>query len=546
MLKSLNIKNVVIIDALTLEFENGYCALTGETGAGKSILLDSLSLALGGRSDVSLIRRGKTQASVVAEFEVNEGHPVNNFLQECGIEVDTQVILRRLISDNGKSRAYINDEPVNIKTLKATGQYLVEIHGQFDTQGLLDSKNHRQYLDSFADVSCEEINSLWDTWKSSEQKLAEELRHIDNAQKEEEYVRSSLDDLIKLNPQENEEHSLTELRETLMKREKILEILSNTYAMFSETQGSIGSVWRSLEQLGTSTESVAGSVERINSEIQELLLQIQSLTHDLEYSDYSLDDIEERLFSLRDQARKHDCSVDELITIKLKLEAQLESLEDKDAYIDSLNERVKEARNSYLDEAKRIKNIRKEAAKDLSSRVLKELTPLKLEKANVIIDVTDLEEQDWGPYGMDKVRFLVSTNPGSIEGPISKIASGGELARFTLALKVVLSQVETEKTMVFDEVDSGISGPTAAAVGERLAALAKNAQILVITHSPQVAARADHHWLILKEGEKEVKTNVVRLADLDMREREVARMLSGTSVTMEARAAANKLINSNS
>lgn len=546
MLKSLSIKNVVIIEALNLEFENGYCALTGETGAGKSILLDSLSLALGARSDTSLIKKGQTQASVCAEFDVSPSHPIHESLEAYGIEVDSNVILRRTLHENGKSRAYINDEPVSIKTLKEAGQYLVELHGQFDTQGLLDHKKHRDYLDAFGCISSKNLCGLWDEWKDTEKKLSDEQEKLDNFQKEQEYLKSSLDDLLTLSPKENEEAHLSELRETLMKRERILETLNDAYSLFSEMQSSIGAVWRSIESLGSPTETLADTIERIDSEIQELLMGVQSVTHDLEYSEYSLEEIEDRLFSLKDQARKHNCTVDELISVQSDLEAQLSKYETKEEYISALQEKVSKARDSYIKEAKKVKKKRREASKDLSSQVQKELRPLKLEKASFVVDVKDLEEKDWSAFGMEQVNFLVSTNPGSPEGPINKIASGGELARFMLALKVVLSQSEFEKTMIFDEVDSGISGPTAAAVGERLAVLAKNSQLIVITHSPQVAARAEHHWLIIKEGEKEVKTNVVRLSELDKREHEVARMLSGASVTEEAKAAANKLIHATS
>ncbi len=552
MLVSLNIQNVVLIARLTIEFRDGLCALTGETGAGKSILLDALGLALGARSESALVRKGAEQASVTAEFHIEDkAHPFYSILHNANIgggeslECADTLILRRSVSADGRSRAFINDQPVSVGLLRQIGETLVEIHGQFETQGLLNPATHRQMLDEYAGTG-ESLPPLFESWKIKEKELDDLQASSSKARAEEEYLRQALEDLDGLDPKAGEEEELAGLRERLMHREQVMEGLNSAYQTLNGENDPVRTAWATLERIadkaGARAQESVQALERASAEIQEALSCIQGLSEELQGGAHDLESIDERLFALRAQARKHECSVEELQEIREKLARQLDMIEHSDEVLAQAVKGVQQAKKAYEEEAVSVSAARKKAAQKLDSLVAKELPPLKLEKARFVTQIEPLEESAWGPHGMDEVRFLVATNPGAEPGPLNKIASGGEMARFMLALKVVMAEVGAAGSLVFDEVDTGIGGSTAHAVGERLARLAGSRQVLIVTHAPQVAARADHHWIVRKDGVEEVKTNIVSLDSAQERREEIARMLSGASITEEARAAADKLL----
>ena len=543
MLASLTIKNVVLIETLSIGFERGLCALTGETGAGKSILLDSLGLALGARAESSLVRAGTEQAQVTAEFLLPAKHAAHDFLKTQGIESGDAVILRRIVGADGRSRAFVNDQPVSVALLGDLGERLVEIHGQFDTHHLLNPKYHRGMLDEYGgyEKDMKALKACWTDWQEAKAALMVARQSIETARREEAYLRAALEDLDALSPQEGEEEKLTILRSRLMRREQILENLNQAQSEMEASEKSAYGAWRALEKAGEDTVDMRAAIDRATAEMQEVLAQIQSAVSDMEEGENSLGDIDDRLFALKGQARKFGCDIDQLSSKREELARQLNLIEHQDEEISKLIKAEQAGQKSYEAQAKVVADKRRSAAQKLDRLVAKELPPMKLDKARFETRVDELREQDWGPEGFNRIQFLVATNPGAEAGPLHKIASGGEMARFMLALKVVLAEVGGAGTLVFDEVDSGIGGATAAAVGERLARLAKERQILVVTHSPQVAARATHHWIVAKEGKKTLNTNVFHLLD-DRRREEIARMLSGADITDEARAAAGKLL----
>ncbi len=544
MLASLTIKNVVLIDQLTINFSNGLSALTGETGAGKSILLDSLGLGLGARADAGLVRHGEDQASVAVTFDLDEKHPALKLIEEQDLETDTTLILRRNVSKDGRSKAFINDQPVSVSLMKQVGSLLVEIHGQFETHNLLNQKYHSFLLDEYAqhDKQLKDLSADWKSWKESEKALISRQKEMDQAREEEDFYRTSLQDIDALSPQVGEDETLTNLRNRLMRREQIIENLNEAKDGLNDIESKAMGVWRALEKLDQEGAEVIAAMERVNVEIQEVLGALNDLSHEVKNNDTSLSDIDDRLFALKAQAKKHHCLIDELPTKREEIATALDAIENQDNHLAALKQDVEKNKASYIKKAKSLSASRQEKAKKLSHLVMKELPALKLEKAQFVVSVERVEEADWNAKGMNFVQFLVATNPGAQAGALNKIASGGEMSRFILALKVVLAEVGAAQTLVFDEVDSGIGGATAAAVGERLLRLAEQNQILVVTHSPQVAAMAAHHWIVSKTGQKQIKTNIISLNDKKDRREEVARMLSGTEITREARAAADKLL----
>lgn len=550
MLNMMTIQNVVLIEKLTIEFENGLCALTGETGAGKSILLDSLGLALGGRSETRLVRKGADKANVVASFDVASNHPSQEILNESDIECeDGEIILRRSVSADGRSKAYINDQPVSVSLLKQVGETLVEIHGQHDTRGLLDPSNHRAMLDEYAGADGA-LPKLWQDWSTQRDELQQLREQAANAREEEEYLRQSLEDLDALGAEPGEEEKLSTLRESLIHRERVLEALNAAYHALNAEEDPVRTAWGALDRvadkLGAEGGDAIQALDRASSEMQEAMARIQSISSDLEHSEHNLETIDDRLHELRNQARKHGCAPDELAEKRDDLAAQLNMIEHADDVLDEKARAVEKARAAYIKQAEVLSAQRVKAASALDGLVQKELPPLKMERAKFVTTLDKLPEEDWNAHGMDRVRFLVATNPGAEPGPLGKIASGGEMSRFMLALKVVMAGEQSGQSLIFDEVDAGIGGATADAVGERLARLAGNNQIMVVTHSPQVAARASHHWIVKKGGEQDVTTNVIPLPANEDRREEIARMLAGASVTEEARAAAEKLLETGS
>ena len=544
MLASLTIKNVVLIDQLTIDFQNGLCALTGETGAGKSILLDSLGLALGARSDAGLVRQGTDQASVTALFETVPDHPVIKFIEEQDLESDTTLILRRIVTKDGRSKAFVNDQPVSVNLMKQIGEMLVEIHGQFDTQTLLNPKSHGGLLDAYAGHQSliKAVKDAWEKWRKSQKELIEKQAAMDQAREDEAFFRTSLEDIDALAPKEGEETELTQLRSRLMQREQILDNLNEAQKGIEEIEGQAGAVWRALERLGEDGQEAIAAMDRANAELQEVLSSLTALSDDIDNSEYSLSEIDDRLFALKAQAKKHHCTIDTLPQKRDEIAAALDAIDNQDERLAFLQREVEKDKQAYSENAAKLSSARQKTAEKLSKLVMKELPALKLDKARFDVSVEKLDEKEWGKNGFDQIQFLVATNPGAAAGPLNKIASGGEMSRFMLALKVVMAEVGLEDTLIFDEVDSGIGGATAAAVGERLLRLAAHRQILVVTHSPQVAAMAGHHWIVSKEGQKEVVTNIIPLFETMERQEEIARMLSGAEITEEARAAAGKVL----
>lgn len=547
MLSSLSIQNVILIERLTIEFSAGLCTLTGETGAGKSILLDSLGLALGARSDAGLVRKGATQAQVSAEFRVEKEHESMHLLSAADIDIEegTPLVLRRSISVDGRSRAFINDQPVSVRLLREVGESLVEIHGQFDTQGLSSPATHRQMLDEYAQIG-KALPALFESWKAKEEELAMLRDEAEKFRSEESYLRQVLEDLDELSPRVGEEEELDSLRERMMHREQVLEGLNAAYYALDTDDDPVRSAWSILDRIagkiGEGAQQAVGALERATLEIQEALRVIQGLSMDLERSERDLESIDDRLYALRAQARKHGCAVDDLLRVREDVARRLNTIEHADEQLCAAVRAVETTRAAYEAEAQKISAERKKAARKLDKLVSAELSPLKLEKAKFVTVIEPLKEEEWGPHGTDRVQFLVVTNPGAEPGPLGKIASGGERARFTLALKVVMAATGSTGALVFDEVDSGIGGATADAVGERLARLATSKQVLVVTHSPQVAARAAHHYIVHKEGDTDVRTGVLHLSSRQARCEEIARMLAGAEITQEARAAAGKLL----
>ncbi len=548
MLQSLSIKNVVLIDQLVIEFQSGLCVLTGETGAGKSVLLDALGLALGVRAESGLVRKGEDSASVTAAFILDKHHASYDSLRSSDIEIEDDVLLlRRVVYKSGKSRAFINDQPVSVGLLRNIGDTLIEIHGQFETQGLLNPATHRAMLDEYAKTDRTDLKYSWDYWKREELVLEEMRRKSARAHEEEEYLRFSLEDLERLVPKYGEELELSNSRERLKHRETVLEGLNAALSFLNTDRDPVQQAWAELDRISVKAgEALNGAIDAISSassDIAEAAGLIQDAISDLSEQDYNnLEEIDDRLYALRMQARKHMCTVDELPQKLEELSENLALINNSDESLAKQNDICNSARSDYIRIADTIREQRLSVAKELNRLVAGELAPLKMEKAKFITDISPLDEVEWGCHGTDRVQFLVSTNPGREPGSIHKIASGGEMSRFMLALKVIIAQEGSTHSFIFDEVDTGIGGATADAVGERLARLAMLKQVLVVTHAPQVAARANHHWIVTKSGDEDVITTISPLSSRTEKCEEIARMLAGANITDEARAAANKLL----
>lgn len=551
MLAGLSIRDVVIIDRLDLSFGAGLNVLTGETGAGKSILLDALGLALGERSDQALIRRGADQAVVSAAFEIAEDHPVHDILSEHGLDGEGPIVMRRVLGKDGRGRAFVNDQPTSVALMRQIGEALVEVQGQFEQRGLLNPATHREVLDAFAGHGplLAATRESFAAWREAEAALAEAEQAMAEAKADEDYLRHALDELERLAPEADEETKLADQRATLMNREKLVAALEAARAEVLEggaVEDTLRKAQAHLERAGDEGRRffapIIDTLDRAAAEAAEAARALQSAGITIEGESGNLEDIEERLFALRDLARKHRTTVDKLPALQQAISDKLATLDDQGGTVAKLTAALAEARAAYVEAAAALNAARRAAAERLDRAVAEELPPLKLENARFHTSLTSLDEPDWGPDGQERVEFEVATNPGAAAGPLRKIASGGELARFMLALKVVLSQANPVPTLVFDEVDAGIGGATAAAVGDRLDRLARDVQVLVVTHSPQVAARGAHHWRVSKmENETAVMTQVDALATATRRE-EIARMLSGRDITDEARAAADRLI----
>ncbi|MBS0541080.1 MAG: DNA repair protein RecN [Proteobacteria bacterium] len=559
MLQSLSIRDFVLIEKLDLTFvRNGgdgpkgrLGALTGETGAGKSILIDALGLALGARAESGVVRRGATQASIAAAFDLPKNHAAHAVLTEQGLDDEDVLTLRRMIGTDGRSRAFVNDQPASVALLRRLGDTLVEIQGQMDQHGLLDMATHRGSLDAFAGLEKQgaAVRSAWQAWRTAEQARAEAEASAAAARRDEEFLRHAVKELKTLAPKADDEETLAAERQMLRSGTALGEAVAQALGELEQGKGAVSAIGsahrlieRHLDKAAGHLDAPLAALERALSEATEAQAQLEAARDALEFDPARLEKIEERLFALRALARKHSVTVPELAALAEKMNAQLAALDDGEAGLAKLAAAAKAARAAYVAAAETQAMARRKGAAKLDKSVTAELAPLKLEKARFVTDVAALPEDEWSENGTDRVQFTVSTNPGTPPAPIAKIASGGELSRFLLALKVCLAKVGDAATIVFDEVDSGIGGATAAAVGERLKRLAKDVQVLVVTHSPQVAAIADRHWLIRKTTTRTAASTDVLPLDAKGRREEIARMLSGAEVTAEARAAADRLM----
>lgn len=554
MLVQLSIRDIVLIDRLDVDFTGRLSVLTGETGAGKSIVLDAFALALGARGDAALVRDGAEQGQVTASFDIPNGHAAREHLRanDLGGNDDGDLILRRVQLADGRTRAFINDRPVSVQILREIGAKLVEIHGQHDERALIDSAMHRTLLDAFGGsaAAATTVRDLWNAWRDTETQVAAERARQERALRDADYVRNAVDELTKLAPQPGEETALADRRASLMRAEKVADDLKEAHEAIAGDKSvvpSLASALRRLERRQQEAgEIVGGPVKALESAMNSIEEARSGLEAALRLADFDpneLDRIEERLFALRAAGRKYNSPVDRLPEVAQRFLGDLSSIDRGEEQLKALEAAAKKAENDYRESAVALSAARQKAAKKLDKAVNAELPPLKLERAEFITEI-ESNPSSPGPDGYDRVEFWVRTNPGARPGPMMKVASGGELARFLLALKVVLADRGSAPTLVFDEIDTGVGGAVSDAIGARLARLAANVQVLTVTHAPQVAARASNHFMVTKEavnGAKRVTTRILPLDNARRRE-EIARMLAGAEVTDEARKAADRLI----
>jgi len=555
MLASLAIRDVVLIERLDLAFGPGLTVLTGETGAGKSILLDSLGLACGLRAEAGLVRAGQPQCSVTAEFAPPSGHPALAILAEQGIAADDSLVLRRVVQADGRSRAFVNDEPVAVALLKRLAGTLVEVQGQHDQVGLADPATHAGLLDAFGGLESRRMAcaQAWRGWRDAERALAAAREAIAAAQRDEEFLRHAVEELAALSPEEGEEEELSKERQRLQQGERRAESIASALGELAPRDRRRGgapaealrSAARALERLPPPNEEAQAAIAQLGlamDALAEAEALLQRMMLESGPDPRRLEQLEERLFGLRAAARKHAVPVVELPSLLAQLKDRLGALDAGSERVAGLEVAARSARVSYVTAAEALSVARRAAAGKLEAALAKELPPLKLDRARFVVEVAAREESAWGADGQDRVTFLVSTNPGQAPGNLQKIASGGELSRLMLALKVVLARGSPVPTLVFDEVDAGIGGATAAAVGERLARVAERLQVLVVTHSPQVAARGAQQLRVAKQVKGERATTTVEPLGKGERREEIARMLAGERVTDAARAAADSLL----
>jgi DNA repair protein RecN (Recombination protein N) len=552
MLSHLSIRDIVLIEKLDLDFEAGLTVLTGETGAGKSILLDALGLALGARGDSSLVRHGAQKGVVTAAFQLPEGHAALAALQENAIETEGELIIRRIQNVDGPSRVTINDQPVSLTLLRQIAASLAEIHGQHADRALVDVAAHRRLVDAFGGLETQaaKAGALWEKLSDVSSELAEHQALMARAEAERDYLQHSVDELRKLDPQPDEETQLAIKRQMMMHSEQYSSALSEAEEALAgggSLEARLNAALRKLERRKDTAEgrldAVCAALDRVLVEINEANSALAEAQRSFLFNPADLEKSEERLFALRAAARKHKCTVDALAQTRDRFELELQAIGDGGTKLAALEKAVAEARKSYETEADALSARRRAVAKKLDKAVLAELPPLKLEKARFETQVAS-DASKPGASGIDRVEFVVAANPGTPLQPLMKVASGGELARFMLALKVVLAAKGSAPTLIFDEIDTGVGGAVADAIGMRLARMANGLQVLAVTHSPQVAARALQHMLISKMeevGSKRMVTRVQALSPQSRRE-ELARMLSGAQVTDEARAQAERLL----
>ena len=547
MLRQLSIRDVVLIERLELEFEPGLGVLTGETGAGKSILLDSLGLALGLRADTGLVRAGEAQASVSAEFDLPADHPAFALLAEQGIdsEAGESLLLRRTLKSDGGSRAFAGGAGVPASVLRDIAGGLVEIHGQHDDRGLLNPKGHRALLDAFGRIVTDKVERAWTRLAEIEQRLGAQRQALADADRDREWLDYSIAEIEGLNVEEGEEEKLATARALMKNAARIEDDLGALDQHFTGSEGGLSQLRqaaRRLERIADAHPLLAealAATDRATIEAAEAEQKVEEARRALAHSPIDLEAAEARLFDIRGLARKHRVEADALPGLLQDMRSRREAIDNGEEAVAALERDLSLATNDYAIEAAALSAARREAAQRLDSAVAGELAPLKLDAARFR---TAFAAADAGPAGTDRVEYQVSTNPGAPFGPLTRIASGGELSRFILALKVALAEAGDAATMVFDEIDRGVGGAVASAIGERLARLAAKSQLLVVTHSPQVAARATHHYRIEKSSDGTITRTSVRKLSEDERREEIARMLSGAAITDEARAQAAKLL----
>lgn len=550
MLTSLSIRDVVLIEALDLEFGAGLGVLTGETGAGKSILLDALGLALGARADSGLVRAGQKQAVVSVSFDVPEGHAARGLLRDNGLddEPGEPLIIRRIVRSDGGSRASINDQAASVGLLRELGALLVEIHGQHDDRGMLNPRGHRALLDAFGEIDGASVAAAYRAWGAAEAALAGARETLETAARDREYLEHAVAELEAMAPRAGEVEELAEQRATMQKGARLGEELSAAAQLLEGSDGGLAMLRQAARRLDriagehAKLEEALAALDRAVTEASEAEDRLSEAADALAYDPQRLEEVERRLFDLRGLARKHRVEPDALPPLLEELRGKFASIEAGESGLAALERKVGETRAAYLTAADELARRRVEAAARLDEAVAAELKPLKLDAARFRTAVAALPEDSWGPHGRDRVEFEISTNPGAPFAPLTKIASGGELSRFILALKVALAERGDKRTMIFDEIDRGVGGAVASAIGERLHRLAAGSQLLVVTHSPQVAARGERHLLIAKAHDGLVTRTGVTALDEGSRREEIARMLSGAEVTDEARAQAGKLL----
>ncbi|MGO4165534.1 DNA repair protein RecN [Novosphingobium sp. YAF33] len=551
MLNRLSIRNIVLIEALDLDFARGLGVLTGETGAGKSILLDALGLVIGNRADSGLVRAGEGRATVTASFEFPQlpAH-VRAVLDDADIDIEPgePLILKRQLKADGGSRAFLNDQPVGVALLREIAPALVEIHGQHDDRGLVNSKGHRALLDRFAGGDVAGVEAAWKTWRSAQNALDSARAQVAKAAEDQDLLLAHLAELDALSPLEGEEEELAEARAGMQKGEKLSDDLVALQHLWTGSDSALATLRgasRRLDRIAGEHPLLAEALEALDRaviEASEAEDRLDRAAEALAFDPDELDRIETRLFDLRAAARKQGCQVDDLPEKMREMRSALDAIEGGEEHVAGLERSAQKAALVYREQAEALHDLRRSAAKRLDKAVAAELAPLKLDAARFQTSVIRLPEERWGAQGMDAVEFLISTNPGADFAPLAKIASGGELSRFILALKVALAEEGGAATVIFDEIDRGVGGAVASAIGERLARLASEGQLLAVTHSPQVAARGRRHYMIAKSSEGTVTRTSVALLDEGERKEEIARMLSGAEVTAEARAQADRLL----
>lgn len=553
MLVQLSIRDIVLIERLDLGFEAGLSVLTGETGAGKSILLDSLSLALGGRGDGGLVRHGEDKGQVTATFEVGMDHPARLLLRENGLDDDGDLIFRRVQSADGRTKAYVNDQAVSVQMMRQLGQHLVEIHGQHDDRALVDTNAHRALLDAFAGLSDEvtSVQGLYRTWKDAERGLKVHRAKVEAAAREADYLRSSVEELEALSPRDGEEEELAERRAVMQKSERIAGDIAEASEFLNGNASPVPIIASMMRRLERKSHEAPGlledTVQLLDAALDNLSnaqMEVEAALRRTEFDPRELERVEERLFALRAAGRKYSVPVSDLPALAERMVTDLADLDAGEEKLAKLEAQLDVVKADFDQAALSLSEKRRNAAAALSDAVMAELPALKLERARFTVEVTS-DASSATADGIDVVEFHVQTNPGTRPGPIMKVASGGELSRFLLALKVALADRGSAPTLVFDEIDTGVGGAVADAIGQRLKRLSKTVQVLSVTHAPQVAARASTHLLIAKgpagDGTERIATRVATMQQ-EHRTEEIARMLAGASVTDEARAAAARLL----